>query len=135
MVQMTDEEFLQHYGVKGMKWGVRRSQAELDRAAGRRSSRGRLGSSSRRRKKRSSAPSASSMDDQTLRKRINRLKMEKEYSELTSRDTSKGKQFAKKALTAAGTAVAVSQLTKAGNKAVDKGLAYLGSYVKKRAGR
>lgn len=29
------DDFLAHYGVKGMKWGVRRSRAELDRAAGR----------------------------------------------------------------------------------------------------
>lgn len=29
------DNFLAHYGVKGMKWGVRRSQAQLDRAAGR----------------------------------------------------------------------------------------------------
>ena len=29
------EEALEHYGVKGMKWGVRRTQAQLDRAAGR----------------------------------------------------------------------------------------------------
>ena len=33
-----------HYGVKGMKWGVRRSQAQLDRAAGRRATRTKSGS-------------------------------------------------------------------------------------------
>ena len=32
------EAFLAHYGVKGMKWGVRRSDAELARASGRRKS-------------------------------------------------------------------------------------------------
>lgn len=122
---MIDEEFLQHYGVKGMKWGVRRSQAQLDRAAGRKTARA-------NKKKRRSAPPASSMDDNQLRQRINRMKMEKEYNELTSKSTGAGKKFAKKALSTAGTAVVVSQLTKAGNKAVDKGMAYLGSYVKKR---
>lgn len=121
---------LQHYGVKGMKWGVRRSQAQLDRKAGRKPSKARLRSKSKT--KRSSAPSASSMDDSTLRKRINRLQMEKQYNELTSKSTGSGKKFAKKALSAAGNAIVVSQLTKAGNKTVDKGLAYLGSYVKNR---
>jgi hypothetical protein len=33
------DEVLEHYGIKGMKWGVRRSQAELDRAAGRKPTR------------------------------------------------------------------------------------------------
>lgn len=130
--QMTDEEFLQHHGVKGMKWGVRRSQAELDRAAGRTPSKGRLGSSSRKRK--SSAPPASSMDDNQLRQRINRLQMEKQYNELTASKTGAGRKFAKKALGTAGTAIVVSQLTKGGNKAVDAGVAYLGSYVRRKIG-
>lgn len=34
MVEATIDD-VEHYGVKGMKWGVRRSQASLDRAAGR----------------------------------------------------------------------------------------------------
>ena len=116
---------LQHYGVKGMKWGVRRSQAQLDRAAGRKTARA-------NNKKRRSAPPASSMDDNQLRQRINRLQMEKQYNELTASKTGAGRKFAKKALSSAGTAIVVSQLTKAGNKAVEKGMGYLGSYVKNR---
>lgn len=32
---MDRNDSLKHYGVKGMRWGVRRTQAQLDRAAGR----------------------------------------------------------------------------------------------------
>lgn len=35
-MEAVTEEFLAHYGVKGMKWGVRRSDDQLDRAAARR---------------------------------------------------------------------------------------------------
>lgn len=33
----TTEDFLAHYGVKGMKWGVKRTDAQLERAAEKRS--------------------------------------------------------------------------------------------------
>lgn len=64
---------ISHYGVKGMKWGVRRSQAQLDRAAKRRSN-----SPAAKRKE------AKSMSDAELRSSINRLQMEKQYVDLTA---------------------------------------------------
>lgn len=36
MKKMSVDDALAHYGVKGMKWGVRRDQAILDRISGRR---------------------------------------------------------------------------------------------------
>lgn len=39
--ELSDSSEMFHYGVKGMRWGVRRSQRELDRAAGRTPPKGR----------------------------------------------------------------------------------------------
>lgn len=78
----TDE--LYHYGVLGMKWGKRRSEAELARA-----------------RKSRAKNDAKTLSDDELRKRVNRLQLEQQYSKLTGTDVSKGKQYAKKILAAA----------------------------------
>lgn len=43
---LLSEEELEHYGIKGMKWGVRRTEAQLARA------RGKVGDANKRRKAR-----------------------------------------------------------------------------------
>lgn len=60
------DEFLEHHGIKGMKWGVRR----------RRGSDGRVKGSATK-------PKAHELDDATLRSAINRMKMEREYKQLS----------------------------------------------------
>lgn len=92
------EEF-EHYGVPGMKWGVRRSRAQLARAAAARgeSSSG-SGSSSSSGESKSSGSSETTterprLSDDELRGRINRIKLEREYKSLTAPQKSKGRQI------------------------------------------
>lgn len=88
---MNDE--LKHYGILGMRWGVRRSPEQLSRARG--SSKKRESSDNEHEdyKKVRTAKNTKSMSDSELRSRINRLQMEKQYSQLTSREKSAGAKF------------------------------------------
>lgn len=72
--ELTDD-FLSHYGVLGMKWGKRK------------------GSSGASVKKAKKNPKASTMSDAELRTKINRLQMEKQYKQLTTKDRSAASRF------------------------------------------
>ena len=68
-VQEVDD-FFEHFGVKGMRWGVRRNRNNTTT------------SQSLRPKKEQT--DLSKMSDAELRTRINRIQMERQYRELTS---------------------------------------------------
>lgn len=100
----TDAE---HAGVKGMRWGVRRSQAQLDRAAGRKPNKDdkdERGSKTKSKEESRTKTGGKTKDlsDAELRQKLNRLQMEKQYNDLTN-PTNKG-------LAAAGKKVAANAL-------------------------
>lgn len=74
---------LVHYGIKGMKWGIRRTDAQLERARGKPKSddskvpKKTDGGTSAQKKK-----SISEMSEDELRKEVNRLNLEKQYRDL-----------------------------------------------------
>ncbi len=97
---------LRHHGVKGMKWGVRRSPKRLGR--------------NRKIKKNIAAPSKKTkslkeLSDDELRSRISRLEMEKKYKDLTKSEnqikTSKGKAFVMDVLEKSGKNIATQTAT------------------------
>lgn len=111
------DDFLAHYGVKGMKWGVRRSPAQLARA------RGESPPKSRAKKKpkaslvsrKSPAPVKSvpqkKMSTAELQERVNRIRLEKQYAELTAPQKSAGRKFVEEVLSTSAKATATAYTT------------------------
>lgn len=113
-----NEKELKHYGVLGMRWGVRKGRNQT--------------SGSRRSVKKSSSEndhddykkthtkkSFKTMSDSELRNRINRLQMEKQYAQLTAKDKSVGAKFVSDVLREAAKNTASKYVSKYMSKGVD----------------
>ncbi len=86
---MTNNE-LYHFGVLGMKWGVRKNRSSSDPSSsslGKKKKRG-LGNISEPKKK-----SVNDMSDEELRNAITRIELENRYKALNPKKVSAGKKF------------------------------------------
>ena len=95
------EEMLEHHGIKGQKWGVRRFQNKDGTRTDAGKKRERNNSDEQVHEdynKAHNSKSVKNMSDAELRNRLNRLQMEKQYKQLSSNDTKKGKEFVSKSL-------------------------------------
>lgn len=111
------ENDIYHFGIKGMKWGVRRYQNK----DGSLTSDGKAHYSDDY-KRAHSGKSVKEMSDTELRTVNNRLQMERQYTQMTKK-TSKGKKIVQALISTAGTIAAAegayNTYKKYGNKAID----------------
>lgn len=115
------DDYLMHHGVKGMKWGVRKDRYEKAFKPGKKGS----GSPAERatkagediisstkrlvsRRKRRPKQDYSRISDNELRRRVQRLQLEKSYASLTDPGISRGKQRALDILDVAGDVMAIA---------------------------
>lgn len=108
---------LKQYGVKGMKWGVRRKSS----SGGSFNSNARKPKPGKRVKKAAPKP-ASKMSDQELRKVIARMQMEKQYKDLSASQASTGKTIVKNLLISVGKQQANALANQAAKAAIDAAL-------------
>ena len=96
-----------HHGIKGMRWGVRRYKNKN----------GSLTPAGKKRKSESlhedyikshTRKSSKSMSDAELRSIINRLEMERKYTQLSTERINKGKAYVNKSIKALGSVAALT---------------------------
>lgn len=113
-------ESIMHYGVKGMRWGVRKERQTSSGERGKKATTKRTYDSIREKMRAKRPKPASEMSDKELRDAINRLQMEKTYSQLSAGTVKQGQAFVGKVLKGSASTVATAFAVKGMTKAVEQ---------------
>ena len=110
-IPMNDvEDYLEHYGVKGMQWGKRRTREALAKASAKREAKlteDQRADRAKKAERRQQAGSRRTLSDSELDAVVERMSKEKKLVDLVKADTtSAGSRFAKDISSAAGNKLA-----------------------------
>ncbi len=101
---MDNNTELIHYGIKGQRWGVRRFQ-NVDGTrtpAGKHREQSSNADKQMRNERKTEVKSRRTMSDADIRKKIERMKLEREYKSLVDEDVSPGRKYVSEIMSAAG---------------------------------
>ncbi|MEY8515337.1 hypothetical protein AALC25_00145 [Lachnospiraceae bacterium 29-84] len=103
---------LQHYGIPNMKWGVRNGPPyPIVRKGVRRSAKEEAADQKKKEARKKDVLNRRSLSDAELKRKIERIRMEKTLKELTNEDIAPGRSAVMKILSSSGKKVAGSLVT------------------------
>lgn len=94
-----EDNVLVHYGILGMKWGVRRTEAQLARARAKRENK------ETKKDRKAAVKNRRILSDSDINQRIDRLQKEQRLKDLTAQDLNPGRHAAANILKSSGTKV------------------------------
>lgn len=97
-----DLTYLQHYGVKGMQWGIRRTPQQLGHESKNKAI---------RQKRKKDLAQRRTMSDEELSSKIKRLGLEQKYKDLATKDLYPGKSVVNDVLESSGRRIITSAVT------------------------
>lgn len=120
-----DQNELSHYGVPGMRWGVRRSGASAT------SGKTKKGPSSEdfKRMQDMKKRGTKNLTTAELKELTGRMQLEKQYKDLSKAQVSKGKAFVQDTLKSTGKEVAKEALKNAAKKGLENGVKYVADFM------
>ena len=123
---------LTHHGIKGQKWGVRRTAGQLGRVKSKLS--GDPESADRKKISNLKKKNAKSLSNKELIEINKRLQMEKQYKDLTKKEVSKGKKFVADIMVKSATSALTTFTTAQMNKGIAKAMGTTVPAAKKKTG-
>ena len=102
---------LYHHGVKGMKWGVRKSPSSSGSKTLKKNSRKMTDDQKKKASMKKAVKNRRTLSDADLKKRIERIKLEKQLKDITSEELTPGRKAVKDILSSSGKKVASTAIT------------------------
>lgn len=120
-----EQNELSHYGVPGMRWGVRRSGASST------SSRIKKGPPSEdyKRMQEMKKRGTKSLSTSELRELTGRMQLEKQYKDLSKASVSKGRTFVEDTFKSTGKEIAKETIKNAAKKGIENSVKYVADFM------